>query len=515
MKKTTIPAGISWQKLEAILRSPQLWVVAGMFAICIFLHYFTPQERFLPLVSWPLSRHTMERIIFLLPIAAAAFAFGRSGGVVALLLAVLIMLPRVFLLSPNPVDAMFETLGIGTIGYVIIWMIDIQEREKRLRQRAVEELQTLNTISATLCQSLDLDAMLTSALGKVLDVVRNLEPKGAIFLLDPWRQILRLRVHQGMAPDLVPEDAEVPLGECLCGAAASSGEVLIVADALKDPRHTRCLDPVPHSHVCIPLRSRDRLLGVIDLYLKDPRPVDVIDRQLFASIGRQIGVAVENARLCENLRFFIRQITKAQEDERGRIARELHDETAQGLVDLSRRLDALDSSGEELTEQMSNQLDDLQHRIEDLLQGLRRFSRDLRPSVLDDLGLLPALEGLIADIREYGIEPVLQTRGEPRRLSPDAELALFRIVQEGLNNAKRHSGASQVTIEVQFREDSVRLKIHDDGEGFTLRGRMSDLVAMGRYGLVGIDERTQLLGGQFTLETEVGEGTLLVVNVPA
>jgi signal transduction histidine kinase len=486
-----------------------------MFAICIFLHYFTPQVRFLPLVSWPLSRHTMERIIFLLPIAAAAFAFGRSGGIVALILAVLIMLPRVFLFSPNPVDAMFETLGIGIIGYIIIWMIDTQEREKRLRQRAVEELQTLNTISATLCQSLDLDDMLTRALSKVLDVVRNLEPKGAIFLLDPWRQILRLRIHAGMAPDLVPEDAEVPLGECLCGAAASSGQVLIVADALEDPRHTRCLDPTPHSHVCVPLRSRDRLLGVIDLYLRDPRPVDEIDKQLFASIGRQIGVAVENARLCENLRFYVRQITKAQEDERGRIARELHDETAQGLIDLSRRLDDLESSGAQGTEAMLKQVDDLHHRIEGLLHGVRRFSRDLRPSVLDDLGLLPALEGLVADLREYGIEPVLQTSGEPRRLAADAELALFRIVQEGLNNAKRHSDASKVTIEVEFREDSLRLKIRDNGSGFDLRGRMSDLVAMGRYGLVGIDERAQLLGGQFTLHTDVGEGTVLIVDVPA
>lgn len=503
------------QKLRALIRSRQFWVVVGMFAICIFLHYFTPQVRFLPLVPWPLSRHTMERIIFLLPVAAAAFAFGRDGGMVALLSAVLIMLPRVFLLSPHPVDAMFETLGIGAIGYIIIWMIDVQEREKRLRQRAVDELQTLNTISATLCQSLDLDDMLTRALGKVLDVVRNLEPKGAIFILDPWRQILRLRVHQGMAPDLVPVDAEVPLGECLCGAAASSGEVLVVADALMDPRHTRCLDPAPHSHVCIPLRSRDRLLGVIDLYLKDPRPVDVIDRQLFASIGRQIGVAVENARLCENLRFYIRQITKAQEDERGRIARELHDETAQGLIDLSRRLDDLENSGQKCAEEMSDHLDDLHQRIEDLLHGVRRFSRDLRPSVLDDLGLLPALEGLLADLREYGIDPVLKTEGVPRRLSPDAELALFRIVQEGLNNAKRHSGASQVTIEVEFRQDCLRLQIHDDGSGFDLRGRMSDLVAMGRYGLVGIDERTQLLGGHFTLETDEGEGTTLTVHVPA
>lgn len=503
------------RQIQVLIRSRHFWIVVGMLAACTFLHYLTPQMRQLPFVSFPLARHTVERIIFLVPVAAAAFAFGRAGGVITLVVAVLIMMPRVFLISPQPVDAMFETLGIGVVGYIVVWVIDAQEREKRLRQKAVDDLRKLNSVSATLCQSMDLDEMLAKALEKVLETVSNLEPKGAIFLLDPWGQILRLRAHSGIAPELVQRDSEVPLGECLCGKAAESGEVLIVPNALSDPRHTRCPDSVPHSHVCIPLESRERLLGVIDLYLSDPRPVDVLDRQLFASIGRQIGVSVENARLCENLRFYIRQITRAQEDERKRIARELHDETAQGLIDLSRRLDDLATADEGLVDSTTVRIERLHQRIEDLLQGVRRFSRDLRPSVLDDLGLLPALEVLMADLREHGIEPVLETHGDPRRLSPDAELALFRIVQEALNNAKRHSEGTQVTIEVEFREKRVRITVHDDGNGFDLRGRMSDLVSMGKFGLIGIEERVQLLGGQFSVLTSKGKGTIVVVDVPA
>jgi two-component system sensor histidine kinase DegS len=504
----------SWKPL-ALFRSRYLWIVAGMLVLSTLLYYLTPQERSLPLISFPLTRHTVERIIFLLPVAGAAFAFGWPEGVAVLGLSALIMLPRVIFMSPHPLDALFETLGIVAVGGVFVWMIDAQERERKLRQKTVEKLETLNTMSATLCQTADLDETLNRALDQVLEAVSNLEPKGAILLLDRMSQHLRLKAHRGLALDLVGSEIEIALGECLCGAAAESRDVLIVPDALKDPRHTRCPELSPHSHVCIPLQSKEELVGVIDLYINDAHPVDLVDRQLFASIGRQIGVAVENARLCENLRFYIRQITHAQEDERKRIARELHDETAQGLIELSRRLDDLVTLKDGLAEPATARLDMLQQRIEDLLQGVRRFSRDLRPSVLDDLGLLPALEGLVADVEHFGIEPVLQTQGTPRRLPPDVELALFRIVQEALNNVKKHSGANRVTIEVEFFPRRVRVSIHDNGCGLELRGRLSDLVAMGKFGLVGMEERIQLLGGNFTVLHSTGTGTIVVADIPA
>ncbi len=485
-----------------------------MLVLSAVLHYMVPLGRSSLPASFFLTRHATERILFLLPIAGAAFAFGWTGGAILLVLSTLVMLPRVLFLSLHPFDALFEMLGVVVVGGVFVWMIDAQERERKLRQKTVEKLETLNSISATLCKAADLDETLNRAVDKVLEIVGSGQPKGAMFLLDPTSQSLRLRVHRGLDLGVVEGNVEIPLEECLCGAAARSGEVLIVPNALQDPRHRRCHEPTAHAHVCIPLRSKDHLLGVIDLYLDDGRPVESVDRQLFASIGRQIGVAVENARLCENLRFYIRQITRAQEDERKRIARELHDETAQGLIEISRRLDDLATTGDGFSEAVTLRLELLQQRIEDLLQGVRRFSRDLRPSVLDDLGLLPALEGLMADIASMGIEPVLQTQGRPRRLSSDVELALFRVVQEALNNVKRHSGASRVTVEVEFFARRVRVTVHDNGRGFKLKGRLSDLVAMGKFGLIGIEERIQLLGGIFTLLHSAGTGTILVADIP-
>jgi len=263
---------------------------------------------------------------------------------------------------------------------------------------------------------------------------------------------------------------------------------------------------------------------------------------LFGSIGSQIGVAIESARLYENMRFYVRQITNAQEDERKRIARELHDDTAQALIDLSRRLDDLATSHEEkLPESAIGRLEEFQELIDGMLQGVRRFSRDLRPSVLDDLGLLPALEELMADVKKNGIETELQVYGDRRRLSPEAELVLFRIVQEALNNVRRHSQASQVVTAVEFGEGRacpelvlsplslgqrtrgkvegqsrrVRITVKDNGQGFELPGRTGDLAAMGKLGLVGMHERAQLLGGTLAVQTELGEGTTVAVEVLA
>jgi signal transduction histidine kinase len=501
-------------KTKEIVQNRHLWIVVIMLAICAFYHYYLPQLPFQPLESYPLTRQAIVRIIFLLPVAAAAFAFGRTGGLVTLAAALLIMLPRVFLISDQPIDAFFETIGVAVVGTVIVWIIDTQEKERKLRQKAVEELETVNAIARTLTRPYDLDAMLDEVLNRVLEVVGSSEPKGAIFLLDPWGQTLHLRAHRGLSSLFIEQADEIPLGECLCGLTAEAGEVLVVRDALSHPQHTRCPVSEPHVHVCVPLKSMDRLLGVIDFCLDTEHPIDAIDQQMFAAIGRQIGVAVDNARLCENLRFYIRQVTDAQEDERRRIARELHDETAQGLIGVARRLDDLATSDPGVPELAVERLEQLYQQIEDLLQGVRRFSRDLRPSVLDDLGLLPAVEGLMIGLEESGIECELDISGEQRRLSPDAELALFRIVQEALNNIKRHANATEVVAAVEFDQAKLIVAVCDNGDGFEMPARVGDLALLGRFGFVGMHERAQLLRGTLIVQAEPGRGTTVMVEVP-
>ena len=145
---------------------------------------------------------------------------------------------------------------------------------------------------------------------------------------------------------------------------------------------------------------------------------------------------------------------------------------------------------------------------------MRRFSRDLRPSVLDDLGLLPAIEGLLPDLEERGISTELSILGDRRRLPLDVEMALYRIVQEALNNVSRHAQASTVTIGVEFVDHRIKVMVRDDGQGFELLGSPGDFAYAGKFGLPGIEERTLLLRGNLQVQSANGKGTTVSVDVP-
>jgi len=217
----------------------------------------------------------------------------------------------------------------------------------------------------------------------------------------------------------------------------------------------------------------------------------------------------------ERLRFYLQQVTRAQEEERRRIARELHDDTAQDLVILLRQTDKLISTADHLSPQDATFLEELQQQTRKILDGVHRFSQDLRPSVLDDLGLLPALEWLTSDLtNHFGIAVDMAVLGPVRRSPPETELVLFRIAQEALRNVWKHSEASRAWVTVEFGDDKTVLTVKDDGKGFELPERVEDLAVAGRLGLVGIQERAQLIGGRLTLQSGLGKGTTVTVEVP-
>jgi PAS domain S-box-containing protein len=226
----------------------------------------------------------------------------------------------------------------------------------------------------------------------------------------------------------------------------------------------------------------------------------------FQHIARDI---TEAKRTQENLRFYVRQVSQAQEAERKRIARELHDGAAQALVAISLNLDELTSGNPEVS------IKDIREQVRSVLEEVRRFSQQLRPSILDDLGLLPALKWLASDLtKNYSIATSVEVFGEPRQLPPETELMLFRIVQEALTNVWKHSGANKVSVTVEFAERSTKIVVKDNGCGFELPPRVGDLARTGKLGLAGMQERSQLLGGTLTIDTKPGMGTALTVKVP-
>jgi signal transduction histidine kinase len=507
------------KRFKQIVGQRDFWILAALLVFLTFLHYLSPQLRPLPLTSYILERHTVERIVFLLPIASATFAFRQTGGLITLALAVLIMLPRVFLVSLEPGDALVETAAVALVGYFVVWMIETQEKEKDLRQKAVLRLRAINAVASILTESLELGQVLSSALDKVLQVT-GLQA-GLIFLLDRQSQELVLNTYRGVSETSAAGLDRLQLGEGFSGQVAQSGELIVVADASQDPRMTRIAVQQEglHALAAVPLKSKGEVQGVLTIGTRCLHTFLPEELDLLTAIGNEIGVAIENARLYESLRFYVQNITRAQEEERKRIARELHDDTIQAMIALSRHLDTLASSNaggeQEIPQSALRRIEELRDQTDRVIEGMRRFSRDLRPSILDDLGLLPALESLTTTMTERdGIQTQLQVVGEKRRFSPEVELTLFRITQEALSNVRKHAQATQAAVTVEFTDSAVQMTIQDNGVGFIPPALTGDLAATGKLGLVGMQERVRLLQGTLAVESQPGVGAKVTVNAP-
>ncbi len=502
------------RQIRRLAGERSFWILATMFVGLTFLHYLRPQ---LGLASVGfVERHAMERVVFLLPVALATFLYGQNGGLVALLFSILVMLPRVFLISAFPGDALLETLAVGLVGYLVIWIIDAQEREKQLRQEAIARLKAINLISTSVTQSLELEEILNNALTQVLEATQL--TLGSIFLIDRVTNDLVLSVYKGLSEEQAGALKRQPTSRGLAGWVARMGKPRGVKGVPGEQEWTSSIfiEAGAKSLLAAPLMSRGRFMGVIEL--ADPRPgrFSADDMELLTSVGNAIGVAVENAYLCHSIRHYARQVTRAQEDERARIARELHDDTIQSLIVLARRIEAMAQGKEKGAPVATHQLRELQTLADDIIQGVRRFSRDLRPSTLDDLGLLPTLEGLAAGITEKdGIPTQFFVTGEKRRLPTETELVLFRIAQEALNNVKKHAQAQTASITVKFTPEMVEMVVQDNGKGFASADSVEELAVAGHLGLIGMRERARLLGGDLNIQTQPGRGTKVIITAPA
>ena len=234
-------------------------------------------------------------------------------------------------------------------------------------------------------------------------------------------------------------------------------------------------------------------------------------RQLQASLSMMAGriLAARQA-----LQSYIGSITLAQEEERRRLARELHDATIQDLVALDHRVQMLSQALQAGDGVAEAQLDALRGEVNRSIQELRRLTGALRPMYLEDLGLVPALEMLTKEsTRDLRVSVSLAVEGNPRRLTPEAELAVFRIVQEALSNVGRHAKASKAVVRLRYESGRVIAEIQDDGHGFDPPGRIGELAARGHYGLLGMHERAQLAGARLSLESGPGRGTLVTVEL--
>ncbi len=220
-----------------------------------------------------------------------------------------------------------------------------------------------------------------------------------------------------------------------------------------------------------------------------------------------------------SLHGYIGVITSAQEDERRRLARELHDDTLQALIALKQRvqlaqLELQPVSGTSAPQ--SPELDEIAQLTEQTIVNLRRLTRDLRPVYLEDLGLAPALEVLARETgQSMGITVEFIRQGTERRLDPSVELALYRMAQEACSNISRHAHAKHASLLINYATNFVALQVEDNGIGFEVLQNPSEYAASGHYGLLGLHERAELIGASMDIRTSPGGGTRLTVTVPA
>ena len=263
-----------------------------------------------------------------------------------------------------------------------------------------------------------------------------------------------------------------------------------------------------------PLRDLGRLAtrlksGDPTIELKNPDPYTTRMAETLRSLFLQLE---ERNR---ELHALSERAINAQEDERRAIAQSLHDDTGQALSMLIIHLDRIDERIHQDEKELKKQVADARELAANSLTELRRTLSGLRPAILDDLGLVPAIRWFArTNLEGIGIRVVVKAPSIPLELSPAITTTLFRIVQEAVSNVVRHAGAETVTIILQLNEGTVQLRVEDDGCGFDTGNASRDAVELQRLGLLGIRERAELLGGEFKIESAPEKGTRLQVSIP-
>ncbi|WP_409252032.1 sensor histidine kinase [Bacillus sp. SCS-153A] len=224
---------------------------------------------------------------------------------------------------------------------------------------------------------------------------------------------------------------------------------------------------------------------------------------------KQVGAALEDAK--ERHDFGLR-IIEAQEEERKKLSREIHDGPAQMLANVLLRSDLIDRVYRENGPMAAlGEIKDLKKMVRSALYEVRRIIYDLRPMALDDLGLVPTLTKYLSTIEEYHKSTNIRfvNLGQEKRLPSKYEVALFRLIQESVQNALKHSGASEIQVKLEIGKDTVTVIIKDDGKGFDIKQKKN-----GSFGIMGMKERVEILDGDMSIDSNPGSGTVVLVQVP-
>ncbi|MCA9970044.1 MAG: GAF domain-containing sensor histidine kinase [Anaerolineales bacterium] len=412
--------------------------------------------------------------------------------------------------------------------------VEVEELNREL-QTAVQDLTMLFQVSRNLNATLDKKTLLENTLLQIAETLPRIEG-GLIMMRMPPDDALELITslgYYGKLGTLRPGECTFDRAYKLGQHVAQTGDIALCTGSEVVPiGHVGTImlpvadrQPLARAHtVGVPLTIHEQVRGSLVMSAgADTQPFTMRDVSLLATVGGQLSIALENATLYEEVQTrdalrgeLLHQVVSAQEKERQRVARELHDGTGQTLTALGMGLAAATDSAAHSPDQAIRQLHDLRELSNHALQEVHDVIADLRPSLLDNLGLVPALRSQVQGFEQrMRVKASLAVSGERHRLDPDVEIVVFRIAQEALTNVAKHARAQTVTVQLTFAPRQLALTITDDGRGFDPQAALRPSVK-GRqaWGLFGMQERVALVGGTCDILSTPGQGTRIHVEIP-
>jgi len=408
---------------------------------------------------------------------------------------------------------------IGELAVAINTMTDHLVEAQRNLERKNRSLDAINQVAIAGNQQNEIHDILYGILQNILGIMHL--NKGWIYLRDPEKNVFHLASWYGIEENVAKHFLDMLNdSSCACQRALIQENSTVLVEVRKcDRLETFSYKNVEKSHITIPLVAREQQLGVINLLCKEDFVVSVEDLELLSSIGSQVSEIVANAWLHLKLvekeavrKMLLRSLVEAQEDERKRLARELHDGAGQTLTSLLVRLKTMEKKA--VLPHVQNDLQTMQSLISETIEQIRTLAHQLRPAALEQFGLPLALEALVKQVSENdGLEAICQCNLNSNEVPDELEAVLYRIAQEGITNILRHAHCSRVSLIVERNLHGVTMILDDDGVGF-------DPSALGmdngkrHLGLISMRERAEILGGTLDVYTAPGKGTTIEVQVP-
>lgn len=430
--------------------------------------------------------------------------------------------------AAHPEDGAFTIQDLRLLEITAAWTaiaIDNARQYAQL-QRRLRESDAIAEVTKALTETLELESLLQLIAAQANEVVPNAE-WSTIHLLQPQDGRLELAASAGR--EVNPAEYLIEIGEGITGHVMAEGGVANVADVQSDPRRLPInLAMKVRSMLVVPVESRRRRIGTISVQCTQPAIFTEEDERLLSLFGVQAGIALENARLYktqqrarrmaekqrERMRQLAQRVVEAQEEERARIARELHDESGQSLTSLKISLDMIRLMIPDELASIKEGLKDVLDLVDKTMSNLRLLSHNLRPPGLDAYGLGAALEGLCHDFDMHTALSLRFSCEELPDLDPLSALSLYRFAQEAITNAVKHAQAEVIEVKLGQQSDKIVLTVADDGIGFKPPDFDESVPASGA-GLIGMVERLEMVGGSLTIDSEPGEGSWLTAVIPA